>query len=194
MANDSMTAVTKPDEQRLVELMIGYQNGSMDDFTGVYGILAAPLRRYLWTFVRNGTMVEDLLQEAFLQIHRARHTYAPPRPVRPWVYAITRHVALMHLRSTRRRKEVLPEHDLPELPVPPEVERLADRVTVHRLLAELPRGGREVLILHHLQGLSFQEVGQILGIAPGTAKVRAHRAIRALRDRISESEEGTQSP
>ena len=159
-----MGADRKTEEERLISLMIGYQKGSMDDFEGLYAALRKPLLRYLWTFVRNAAAAEDLLQDTFLQIHRARQTYMPPRPVRPWVYAITRHVALMHLRSRRRRKEVLPDDQLPEVPVPPEMETLADRATLHRMLSELPRPSQEVLMLHHLLGMSFKEVGQILGI------------------------------
>lgn len=174
----------QPEEDELVELMVRYQKGSMDAFAELYQRLSKPLGRYLWSFVRNRTAAEDLLQDAFLQLHRARHTYTPPRPVRPWVYAISRHVALMHLRSTRRRKESLAADELPEVPVPPELESYADRATVHRLLATLPRASQEVLILHHLLGLSFEEVGHIVGAAPGTAKVRAHRAIKVLRDTL----------
>jgi RNA polymerase sigma-70 factor (ECF subfamily) len=106
--------------------------------------------------------------------------------VRPWVYAITRHVALMYLRSARRRKEYLAAEDLPEVPVPPNMELLADRTTVFRLLAKLPRSGQEVLILHHLLGMSFSEIGAILGLAAGTAKVRAHRALKSLREIIEQ--------
>ncbi|HSN54924.1 MAG TPA: RNA polymerase sigma factor [Candidatus Sulfomarinibacteraceae bacterium] len=181
-----MTDDRQAEEQQLIELMIAYQKGDMDAFSGLYEALKRPLIRYLWTFVRNQSAAEDLLQETFLQLHRARRTYIPPRPVRPWVYAITRHVALMHLRSARRRKEVLPDEALPDVPVPPEVERLADRTTVRRLLAALPRTAQEVLILHHLLGLTFEEVGQVIGVAPGTAKVRAHRAIKAIRERIAD--------
>jgi len=186
-----MAADTKPDEQILIELMVGYQKGSTDDFAGLYDALKKPLVRYLWTFVRNSTLAEDLLQDTFLQIHRARHTYTPPRPVRPWIYAITRHVALMHLRSARRRKELLADNELPEIPVPPEMERYGDKATVYRFLSELPRTGQEVLILHHLLGLSFNEVGQILGIATGAAKVRAHRALKSLREKAANQQEGT---
>jgi RNA polymerase sigma-70 factor (ECF subfamily) len=174
------------EEQQLIALMIAYQKGDMDAFTGLYEALNRPLTRYLWTFVRNQTMAEDLAQESFLQLHRARQTYTPPRPVRPWVYAITRHVALMHLRTLRRRREILPDEDLPEIPVPPEVDQLADRATVQRLLGALPRTAQEVLILHHLLGMSFEEVGAILGIAPGTAKVRAHRALNRIRNHLAE--------
>jgi RNA polymerase sigma-70 factor (ECF subfamily) len=181
-----MAADRQRDEQRLIELMIGYQNGSLDDFEALYAALQQPLLRYLWTFVRNSTVAEDLLQDAFLQIHRARHTYTPSRPVRPWVYAISRHVALMHLRSGRRRKEKIADEQLPEVPVPPEVEKLADAATLRRLLADLPRSSQEVLMMHHLLGLSFQEIGQALGIAAGTAKVRAHRALKTLRQRVAD--------
>ena len=181
-----MTVDRKAEERKLIELMIDYQKGDMDAFTGLYEALKRPLIRYLWTFVRNQTVAEDLLQDTFLQLHRARRTYTPPRPVRPWIYAITRHVALMHLRTMRRRKELLPDDDLPEVPVLPEMDQLADRATVQRLLATLPRAGQEVLILHHLLGMSFEEVGQIIGVAPGTAKVRAHRALKKIRERLAE--------
>lgn len=181
-----MKADRTADEERLIDLMIGYQKGSMDDFEALYAALRKPLLGYLWTFVRDPTIAEDLLQEAFLQIHRARQTYTPRRPVRPWVYAISRHVALMHLRSGRRRGEMLAAEELPEVPVPPEMEKLADRATLHTMLSRLPRGAREVLILHHLLGLSFKEVGQILGVAPGTAKVRAHRALKKFRAEIDD--------
>ena len=76
----------------------------------------------------------------------------------------------------------MPFEDLPEVPVPAEMESFGDRATVYQLLGRLPRSGQEVLILHHLLGLSFQEVGQILGLAAGTAKVRAHRAMKSLKE------------
>jgi RNA polymerase sigma-70 factor (ECF subfamily) len=186
-----MVVDRQTEEERLIAHMIGYQQGSLDDFEGLYAALKQPLLRYLWTFVRNAATAEDLLQETFLQLHRARRTYQPPRPVRPWIYAITRHVALMHLRSGRRRKEVLADDQLPEVPVPPEVEKLADRATLHSMLSDLPRQAQEVLMLHHLLGMSFQEIGQILGVTTGTAKVRSHRALKILRQRLTEQDGGT---
>jgi RNA polymerase sigma-70 factor (ECF subfamily) len=183
-----MTDDRRADEQKLIALMVAYQKGDMDAFAGLHEALKRPLIRYLWTFVRNQAVAEDLLQETFLQLHRARKTYTPPRPVRPWIYAITRHVALMHLRTMRRRKEVLPDEDLPEIPVAPEMDQLADRATIQRLLGTLPKAAQEVVILHHLLGLSFEEIGQIMGIAAGTAKVRSHRALKKIRERLAKEE------
>jgi RNA polymerase sigma-70 factor (ECF subfamily) len=68
------------------------------------------------------------------------------------------------------------------------MEKLADRATLHQMLSELPHAAQEVLMLHHLLGLSFQEVGQVLGVAAGTAKVRSHRALKVLRKKLNERE------
>ncbi len=176
----------RPEEEKLVQWMVGYQAGSMDDFSSLYRALEKPLLRYLMTFVRNAAVADDLLQETFLQVHRARHTYIPPRPLKPWIYAVTRHVALMYLRSQRRRKESPPIDELPEVPMPPDIEGLADRATVERLLSRLPQEAREVVSLHHLLGLSFKEVGHVMGISPGAAKVRAHRALKTLREELAD--------
>lgn len=177
-----------PDE--LTQLMIGYQNGQLEAFESLYRAMAPPLLRYLNSFVRNTSIAEELLQDTFLQVHRARHTYLPPRPVKPWLYAIARHVALMYLRSTKRRSkhETLADEELPEVPMPPEVEALGDSLLIRKVLASLEPSQREVLVLHHMLGLSFKEVGAVLGTTAGAAKVRAHRAIKVLRDRLSPQE------
>lgn len=184
-----MTAELSAEQQKLVRLMVGYQNGSMDDFASLYAALERPLSRYLWTFVRNQAIAEELLQDTFLQLHRARHTYTPPRPVKPWIYAITRHVALMHLRSRKRRPESNVEENFPDVPVLPDVGKLTDQSVLQRLLAKLPRPAQEVLVLHHMLGLSFEEVGRVIGVSAGAAKVRAHRALKIIRQNLAQKEE-----
>ncbi|MGQ9494806.1 MAG: RNA polymerase sigma factor [Thermoanaerobaculaceae bacterium] len=170
-------------EVALESLMSTYQRGSVEAFEAFYAALAGELLRYLKGLTRDHHRAEDLLQEVFLQIHRARHTYLPGRPVKPWVYAIARNVFLMSRRSWRRRNahERLAQEELPDMPVPPEVAQLDGKRDLKRLLEELPEMAREVLWLHHVAGLSFQEVGQVLGISAGAAKVRAHRALQQLR-------------
>jgi len=71
------------------------------------------------------------------------------------------------------------------------VEQLAERQLIHKALAELPGEGREALLLHHFWGFSFQEIGAILGIRAGTAKVRAHRGLKRLRKALELSTQDT---
>ncbi len=171
-------------DEPLVALMVAYQGGDVTAFESLYGELAPQLQGYLRALVRDGARAEDLLQETFLQVHRARHTYMPPRPVKPWIYAIARNVFLMHRRAAGRRgrHEAVANDELPELPIPAEMESLADRDAVRRALARLPEDRREALVLHHLWGLSFREVGAVQGISEAAAKLRAHRGMVALRE------------
>lgn len=166
--------------------MTGYQAGSLEAFESLYQRLAPALLGYLASLCWNRGRAEDLLQETFLQIHRSRHTYRPSRPVRPWTFAIARHTFLMDRRARARRSrvETSPAGDLPELPVPAEVERLAERRQVLDAISTLSEERREAVILHHVFGFTFAEIGGLLGIREGTAKLRAHRAILALRERL----------
>lgn len=171
-------------DEGLVEVMTAYQRGEMAAFETLYAGFRGGLRRYLAALARDPAVADDLLQETFLQLHRVRHTYQPPRPVKPWVYAIARHVFLMNRRAAYRRgrHETIADEALPEVPVPPEVESLGDRDAVERALANLPAARREPLVLHHMLGMSFKEVGAVLGISEGAAKVRAHRALAEIRE------------
>ncbi len=178
------TPVAATGEGMLCELMMAYQGGDGTAFEALYGRLAPQIGGYLRALCRDATRAEDLLQEAFLQVHRSRHTYLPPRPVRPWVYAIARNVFLMSRRAggRRGRYESTVGETFPDVAVPPEVESLADRDAVHRALARVPEDRREALLLHHVWGLSFREVGAVLRVSEAAAKLRAHRGVQTLRE------------
>jgi RNA polymerase sigma-70 factor (ECF subfamily) len=168
----------------LSELMMAYQRGDAAAFETLYGQLSPQLGGYLRALCRDAARAEDLLQDAFLQVHRSRHTYLPPRPVKPWIYAIARNVFLMSRRaaSRRARHESVADEALPDIPVPAEMERLADQRTLQRALAGVPPERREAMLLHHVWGFSFREVGAVLGVSEAAAKLRAHRAVHRLRE------------
>jgi RNA polymerase sigma-70 factor, ECF subfamily len=173
-------------EQDLPELMTAYQRGNLEAFERLYWGLRPRLHQYLCVLTRNRTRAEDLLQETFLQIHRSRSTYGPGRAVLPWAMAIARHVYLMEVRTRTRilRREVAMD-DPPELPVPPEAEALADRRRLQQAMAALPADQREAIILHYVWGYTFEEIGATLGVRGVTAKVRAFRGIRRLKQLLA---------
>lgn len=183
------SVATKASAAELGAWMIAYQAGEGSAFENLYRQLAPTLRKYLISLTRNRPRADDLLQETFLQIHRSRHTYAPPRPVTPWAFGVARHVYLMDCRAWARRKrlETEPVDELPEIPVPAAGEGVADQQLVRRAVAELPEDRREPLLLHHIWGFSFREIAGILGIREGAAKVRAHRARKQLESLLRHS-------
>jgi RNA polymerase sigma-70 factor (ECF subfamily) len=170
-------------DEDLRKLMTGYQAGSMEAFEGLYAATAPALLGYLTSLCRDQGLARDLLQDAFLQVHRSRHTYRQDLPVRPWLFAIARHMWLMD-RRTRGRRPVTGA-ELPELPVPPDVEGLADRDALHAALAAILPDRREALLLHHVWGFSFAEIGQLLGIRSDAAKLRSSRGMGDLRRKLT---------
>ena len=166
--------------------MAGYQAGDIEAFDRLYALLAPVLRRYLASLTYDRTRTDDLLQDAFLQLHRARHTYNPAYPVQPWALAIARHVFLMDLR-TRARKGFEPADpaEADEPGVASADARIVARDRLRHALKALTPGTRRAVILHHLWGWSFDEIGARLGIRGAAAKLRASRGMATLRDRLA---------
>jgi RNA polymerase sigma-70 factor (ECF subfamily) len=169
-------------------LMKQYQDGSVDAFNRLHDALAPDLKAYLTTLTRDASRADDLLQETFLQMHRARATHTPGQPVRPWVFTIAKRVFLMYRRSASRRirhEQSAFEQEDGALAAP-QSDRLHARQQVELALRQTPEEGRRAFVLHHLFGLSFKEVGDRLGINPAAAKIRSSRAAKLMRALLRE--------
>lgn len=177
----------EPEELR--RLMVAYQAGDAASFERLYAALAPLLRRFLLGLARDAARVEDLLQDTFLQLHKARHTFDPAYAVAPWVYAIARHVFLADSRRRWRRiREVAPLEEETAL-VPGTDAGGTAGATAHdldRALARVSEERREPLLLHHVWGWRFEEIAARLGIREGAARLRAHRALGQLRKLLGE--------
>jgi RNA polymerase sigma-70 factor, ECF subfamily len=175
--------ITAEEDEELRAMMVAYQRGELSAFDRLYRHLAPSLRGYLGSLVRDPARTPDLVQETFLQLHRSRRAYRPEFPVRPWAFAIARHVALMDRRTNSRRPQTGGE--LPDLPVPPEAAGLADRETLQHAMSTLSDDRREAVLLHHLWGFSFAEIGRLLGVSVAAAKLRSSRGMADLRSALT---------
>ncbi len=168
-------------DRQLRELMGAYQSGRFEAFDDLYDAIAPALRRYLLSHARDGAKADDLVQETFLQLHRARHTYDPAFPVMPWAIAIARHVWLMDRRTLSRRPWAPDDVTQMDLPVRGEAASYAERSDVRRALGHVAPARRMAVIQHHVLGLSFKEIASRAGIAETAAKLRSSRGIAQLR-------------
>jgi RNA polymerase sigma-70 factor (ECF subfamily) len=175
-------------EAELCKHMQAYLDGNIDAFDALYAAFAGRLRGYLLSQCRDAALADDLLQETFLQIHRSRRTYQPGRPVTPWVYAIARHVYLMKRRSAGRRarfEETLAADARAGDEVSPDaIDAIVDGDQVRRALRGVPADQRQAVLMHHVEGWSFVEIAERLGIRVNAAKTRAFRGMRKLRERL----------
>jgi RNA polymerase sigma-70 factor (ECF subfamily) len=172
------------DEDRLRDLMVAYQGGAYEAFEVLYAALIGPVRGWLANVTRDPARAEDLAQETFLQLHRARHTYDRAHPLMPWVMGIARHVYLMDRRTASRRPKYVSEEQAPERGAMADVERHIAGAPVREALRQVSRERRGALLLHHLAGWSFREIGRKLGIRDTAAKLRSSRAMGQLREAL----------
>ncbi len=122
---------------------------------------------------------EDVLQEAFKRALVSASSYRGEGSLRSWLYAITRHVLL-----ERWRDRIDPRSLVDAVDLGPGPESLALRGEQQRrllwALERLPDEQAIVLELHRADGLSHEEISQLLGIRPATSRKRLQRALRAL--------------
>ncbi|MEL6190220.1 MAG: RNA polymerase sigma factor [Myxococcota bacterium] len=154
-------------------------------------------RRYeprLFRMVRWRTSSEEiareLVQQTFLQVHRARFDFRGSSKVRPWLFTIALNLVREHYRRMGRRPKFLSEGDGEDAGYEPRVDppdwieleqRALEVRRVRRAIKLLPHPQREAIELHWIHGHSFPEVAEMVGASPSAVKVRAHRGYQRLR-------------
>lgn len=122
---------------------------------------------------------EDVVQEVLLAIHLKRHTWDEAQPLRPWLWAVTRHKVADAFRARGARVH-LPVEDFAEaLPD----ETLGDPMAARdadRLLARIEPRAAQIVRSMALDGASAAETGAALGMTEGAVRVALHRALKAL--------------
>ena len=139
----------------------------------------------------------DIVQETFMKAYRAIDTFDSKRPFRSWLYGIGTNTAIDHLRRGAKVNDISidaafsptvredgavatgvgaeppdPRADSPEdVTVTRETQEI-----VQGAVCRLPENYRAVIVLHHLEGMTFGEVGKVMGVPRNTAKTWAHRA------------------
>jgi RNA polymerase sigma-70 factor, ECF subfamily len=131
---------------------------------------------------------DDLLQETWLRVHEARHTYRAGAAVLPWVYAIARHIRIDHFRRTLRHNSKTQAFIRESAgAAQPSVEH----PDLEALLAGLPDSQREVIAMLKMADMSLEEVARATGSSVGSVKQKAHRAYEKLRKQFEIHRKGS---
>ncbi len=195
-ARTSTSVAASGPSAELDRLMDRYAAGDNAAFLEIHRYIAPRLRTFLLRLCGRPHLADDLLQEAFLRIHRARGSFTVGAAVLPWAYAIARNVYIDHVRSGRNRDSASID-DLPVYAQPaasagtsPDAEVVAKETLaiVQATLAKLPTAHREAFILLRFEGLSVAEAAQVLDTSEANVKVRAFRAYEAFRAALGQGE------
>ncbi len=137
----------------------------------------------------NRAEAEEVAQEAFVRAHRALGDFRGDAKLSTWLYAITSRLCLNRLASGERRLTSHGEEALLRLsdagPRPDAaLERSELETALGRAIAELPEDRRIVVVLRDIEGLSYEEIAQVLELELGTVRSRLHRARADLKEKL----------
>jgi RNA polymerase sigma-70 factor, ECF subfamily len=163
----------------LEQLMRRYQQGDTAAVTALVECLTPQLYRF-FASLTNSADAEDMLQEAWLRVHRVRHTYRGPEPVLPWLYAIARSVQV----KDHRRRRWLPWRGAGVGTFPASSARedkAGSMPAFEELVGKLPQDQREVLTMLKISGLSAEQVARATSSTARAVERRLRRAYEGLR-------------
>ena len=140
---------------------------------------------------QNFSDAEDLTQEVFLHLFRVIGSFRGESAFTTWLHRLTVNQVLMHFRKRRVRFERTTEDgDLPVQVVAgtsdPKQMGVVNRILLSEVIAKLPVGYRQAIILHDVEGLDHDEISQLRGKAVGTSKSQLHKGRTMLRALITQ--------
>lgn len=148
-----------------------------------------PIFRFLKRMTGSRDRAEDLTQEVFVRVVRARKGPAPGAGERAWLFTIARNLLLNLKRDSRLRTETL---SLDETRLPFGAETQPDAVVLQEALAGLPALDREVFLMREIGGLGYDEISAVCEITPDAVRSRIYRARVGLRDALRVARWGSQ--
>jgi RNA polymerase sigma-70 factor, ECF subfamily len=169
------------------ELLHGLAAGDRDALTAIANWLWEPLAAYAYRIVQDRDAAMDIAQEACLRLWERRRDDLP-RSLRPYLFRITRNLALDHVKTKRTRRRLL-HGNQPEgtrRPAWPDEVMERERVSaqVQHAIQELPDRRREVFTLAYLRGMRYSEVAEVMGISPKTVQNQMTAALSQLRQTL----------
>ncbi|MBZ5526499.1 MAG: sigma-70 family RNA polymerase sigma factor [Acidobacteriia bacterium] len=180
-----------------VQLMLEVKAGDEQSFALLLHRYRSPVINFLYRMVRNRAQAEDLAQEVFLRVYRARGGYEPSAKFSTWLFRIATNLALNSVRDTRHQKQEIsieqPAGETEEGEERPlDVEERSANIEQHlveearsRMIREaverLPEKQRAAVLLHKYEELSYGEIAKSLRCSESALKSLLFRAYETLR-------------
>jgi len=158
--------------------------GSQAAFEQILRRYQRPIISLLIRLTGDAALAEDLAQEAFVKAFRNLAAFDPRRRLSSWLFRIAHNTGIDALRKARPVTVAIDSGEPMDALIAPAagdpVERRALGRAIDQALAQLRPDQRTAVVLRYEQGLSFDEIGQVLGIAEATARSHVHRARKEL--------------
>jgi RNA polymerase sigma factor (sigma-70 family) len=166
------------------ELMRQVRGGRTAALATLFERHHARLYRYCIRMTGQRSAAEDLVQDTFMKMLKYKATFRDDSEFVPWMFGIGRNACLAYLRRTADDRVPKHEQDVETLPHEPteDAQDGDQHEIVRRALQLLPVDRRDVLVLSRYEFKSYEEIAVLLDCSVGAVKVRAHRALKQLRE------------
>lgn len=163
-------------EETLRDLMQRSQRGEKQAYAVLLEQCGAWLKRYYANKITPDA-VDDLIQDTLISLHNKRASYDPSRPFLPWLAAIARYRWVDKLRQTYRHaaSELHDEHGIDS-----HEDVVTAKISIERLLIQIPQAQAEAIRLVKIDGLSIAEACAKSGQSEPLVKVNIHRGLKRL--------------
>ncbi len=182
-----MTGPVSGEDRRDVEASLRGDEHAYARIVARYqGLIAAQM----WRFSRDAVVVEELVQEAFVECYLGLAKFRGQSPLLHWLRRIATRVGYRHWKlkaRDRRKEEALAREPRIDVALPADPAPAEAAAWFHRILAQLPPEDRLVLTLHYFEELDMKGIAERMGWTRTLAKVRAFRARKRLRALLEEA-------
>ena len=182
------------------ELMLRVKAGDEASFDILLGKYRTPVVKFIQRMVQNSAVAEELAQDVFLRVYRARAGYEPSARFTTWLFRIATHIALNSLRDSRKERGVISldvNYSAPDGSEEAPMEVGDKRASVEQVMVEssevreirgavmaLPGKQRAAVLMHKYHDLDYKQIADALGCSESAVKSLLFRAYETLRDRL----------
>jgi RNA polymerase sigma-70 factor (ECF subfamily) len=190
----NVEAMTRSD----VQLMLDVKAGDEASFEILLHKYRSPLVNFLFRMVRDRATAEDLAQEVFLRVYKARSQYSPSAKFTTWLFRIATNLALNSVRDNRHRQmdvsidAPLEEDEAPPLQLPSREMRIDEHMVerdraefIRQKISALPEKQRVAVLLHKYEEMDYADIAKVLECSESALKSLLFRAYETLRVQLA---------
>jgi len=192
------------------QLLARHLEGDGEAFRELVERHARELTNFVYRFTGSLAAADDVVQDAFVQVHLSAPTFDPTRRLKPWLFTIAANKARDRLRSRTRRREVPLDAQisgsdddsqrfadlLADEGPGPDADLLGSETedAVRKIVDEMPENLTEVLVLAYFHQFAYRDIAEILSIPLGTVKSRLHAAVAQFGTRYKAAVKDREEP
>lgn len=179
--------------ERDAQLMLRVKEGDDASFAELMDRYRAPVIHFVYRMIQNQHIAEELAQDVFLRVYRARKGYEPNAKFTTWLFRIATHIALNAIRDGRseRAVESLDNEESPfdlsdrRRTIEQELVENARLLEIRRAVHALPAKQRAAVLMHKYQEMDYVQIAQVLECSESAVKSLLFRAYETLRRKLA---------